>query len=138
MTKEKLKTLIGQNIRKERITRGMSIEELAGVMGLSTSFIGLMERGQRGVTAFNVFKLSEIFGISIEKFFELPTLPGQQRRLSVADLDPDTAAKQKRSKLNSLMHNLTEQEIEFMIVIVKNLKALRPAVVDDDSEKDED
>jgi len=119
MTKERLNTLIGQNMRKERKARDMSIEELANVMDLSTSFIGLMERGQRGVTTHNVYKLSEIFGVSVENFFET-TSPKHAVMADVA-----SGLKQKRNKLATLTHNLSETEIDFVISTIKNLRSIR-------------
>ena len=119
MTKEELNVLIGQNVRRERKARDMSIEELARVMDFSVSFIGLMERGQRGVMTHNVYKLAKIFGVSVKKFFEAFPQGGA--------VVPETAQglKQKQSKLASLTYNLSETEIDFIISTIKKLKSFR-------------
>jgi len=47
----------------------MGLEELSARMGITPGFLGLMERGRRGVTACNLDCLSRIFNISIAEFF---------------------------------------------------------------------
>ena len=69
LTKEELRVVLGENIRKAREYRDMTRDEIAEQMGLTISHIGLIERGERGVTTHNLVKLSQIFGTPIETFF---------------------------------------------------------------------
>ena len=70
MTKQMLRKIIGENIKRERTARNLSVEELAGLMGITPAYVGLIERGERGTTVHNISKLSEIFSLSFEKFVQ--------------------------------------------------------------------
>jgi len=48
MTKLKLRAIIGENVRNERIARDISIDELSEMIGLTPGFVGLIECGQGG------------------------------------------------------------------------------------------
>ena len=69
MTNEELCAIVGRNIRRERLARKMSIKELAKCLKVSTAYMGLIERGKRGTTALNLFKLAVLFDKSIPSFF---------------------------------------------------------------------
>ena len=69
MTKDEIKATVGRNIRILRKGKSMEIEELAEILGLSSGFIGLVERGKRGVTPLTLHRLSEIFDVSIDSLF---------------------------------------------------------------------
>jgi len=72
--KESLRQIICNNIRTLRLRHSMSLEELSARMGITLGFFGLMERGHRGVTAYNLDCLSRIFNISIDEFFTPPNI----------------------------------------------------------------
>ena len=59
MTKEGINCLVGRNIRQVRTSRNMTVDELADVLEITSGYIGLLERGKRGATAFNLHRLSE-------------------------------------------------------------------------------
>lgn len=58
--------IIGKNIRIERKMHNLSTEELARRLDLSASYIGLLERGIRCPSLKCLFKICDIFDISIE------------------------------------------------------------------------
>jgi len=66
MNKEQLRILIGENIRKERLARSMTIDELSESLGQSSGFVGLIECGKRGATTYTLLKLAEIFNTSVD------------------------------------------------------------------------
>ncbi|MET0135626.1 MAG: helix-turn-helix transcriptional regulator, partial [Kibdelosporangium sp.] len=41
---------IGRRVREIRLWRGMNLAAVAGLAGLSTSFLSMVERGQRPIT----------------------------------------------------------------------------------------
>lgn len=69
MSKEQLRTLIGENIRKERLAHHMTIDQLSKSLGQSPGFVGLIESGKRGATSDTLLKLAKIFDVSIDSFF---------------------------------------------------------------------
>ena len=119
MTKKRLKGIIGDNIRNQRISRNISIDELSELLGLTPGFVGLIERGQRGATPSTLYKLSGIFGMTIDDFFNendgsLLTL-GEKRLLKSAD---------KRRRIETLTSDFTGREIDFLIRIIKSVRVL--------------
>ena len=62
--------LFGARLRVLRKTHNLTQLELAEKIGLSTNFIGMIERGERNTTIDNVFKLAKAFDITLEEFFK--------------------------------------------------------------------
>ena len=114
--KSRVDQIIGKNIRKVRELRQLTREELAELMGLTTSHVGLIERGERGATAVNLSKLSRVLDVSIEIFFvdhdkdELPYFDGQ-------DLD----AKANILKIINAIGPLSVRDLELVICLIKGI-----------------
>ena len=72
MTNEGLKMIIGNNIKKYRIIRGLTQEELAKLIGCTTPLIGALESSKmcQGISVYNLYKISKSLNISVEKLFE--------------------------------------------------------------------
>lgn len=93
--------LVGKNIRKLRNARKMSMEDLADELNLSSAFIGQIERGERGVSSYKLYKIGNVLGVSCDFFFrgEVPIhAPTEEEiarqehadlvsKLSIEDLD---------------------------------------------------
>jgi len=133
MTKVQLRGIIGENIRRERITRDISIDELGDMLSLTSGFVGLIERGQRGATPVTLFKLSAIFGIPIDTFFYKMPEPSTK----LAEIP---ASQVKREKLASLTADFSDAELDFVISSVKGLRGIYRSknASDFDDEDDDD
>lgn len=71
--------LIGRTLRRLRQDRRLTQQALAARLGISSSYLNLIEHDQRAVTASLLFKLTEILGV------ELSVLSGSaERQLEVA------------------------------------------------------
>ena len=77
MTQEELNEKIGKNVRKYRLIYSanntkLTQKELANKIGVSTPLIGALEsaNSRQGVSVYNLFQISKILNIPIEKFFE--------------------------------------------------------------------
>ncbi len=68
-TKKNLKTF-GSRIQELRKKNNLTQSELAEKIGLSTNFIGMVERGERKTSVDKIFKLAKAFNISLAQFFE--------------------------------------------------------------------
>ena len=68
-TKKNLKTF-GSRIQELRKKNNLTQSELAEKIGLSTNFIGMVERGERNTSVDKIFKLTKAFNISLAQFFE--------------------------------------------------------------------
>lgn len=67
--KKNLKTF-GSRIQELRKKNNLTQSELAEKIGLSTNFIGMVERGERNTSVDKIFKLAKAFNISLAQFFE--------------------------------------------------------------------
>ena len=68
-TKKNLKNF-GSRIQELRKKNNLTQSELAEKIGLSTNFIGMVERGERNTSVDKIFKLAKEFNISLAQFFE--------------------------------------------------------------------
>lgn len=116
-----LKEQIGRNIREERIAHGISMEELAEMLAISPAFVGLIERGQRGASIKNLIKISRIFSTSID--FLTKNLSKE-----FEDLDSCHVSRRKFNTIQSLIYDLNEQELDFLISSIEELKVLNRAI----------
>lgn len=74
------KPLIGRTVRRLRAERGLTQQALAARLGISGSYLNLIEHDQRGVTASVLIKLTEALGV------DLAALSGQAERQLEAGL----------------------------------------------------
>lgn len=68
-TKKNLK-IFGSRIQELRKKNNLTQSELAEKIGVSTNFIGMVERGERNTSVDKIFKLAKAFNISLAQFFE--------------------------------------------------------------------
>ena len=63
---------VGKNIRKYRKEKNVTQEQLAVDIGVSPEFYRKFEStlGSEGITLVNVYKISVVLDVSIDKFFE--------------------------------------------------------------------
>jgi len=115
--KDVLDKTIGQNIRAEREVRNLSREELAEILDLTTSHMGLIERGERGATGVTLQKLSRALDTSIDDLFQ----SRMGKTLNLQDPSTDDELDVSRKKIASLITYLTEAELNFVISVIKGL-----------------
>ena len=137
MTKERLKKAIGSNIRSARLSRGMSIDELAELLQLTSGFVGLIERGSRGATVYTLYKLADIMETSIDSFFYSGSGSPSDR---LAEDKPSKKGKgnAKKEKISSLMVDFSDTELDFIINTIKNLRNLNHAAAQKGMDANED
>ena len=114
MTKEDFRRVVGQNIKAERTARGMSIDELAELVSLSSGFIGLIERGERGLTLYNIWRICLILDLNINDLLFTSQAKGLNRN----------TLNQKRKKIHALSSMFGETELDFIISFLKELKKI--------------
>jgi len=70
MNNEKVIHHFGSNVRKLRLRRGLTQEEVAARAGITANFVGMVERGERNITLKNAVKVAKGLGFPIHKLFE--------------------------------------------------------------------
>jgi transcriptional regulator with XRE-family HTH domain len=59
-----LQIVVGRNIRRLRLARGLSQEDLADEIGVHRTYMGGVERGERNLTLRSLERLAERLGVS--------------------------------------------------------------------------
>jgi len=78
MTEKELNKKVGENIKKYRLLYSINNEinftqkMLAEIIGVSVSLIGALESNKsgQGISVYNLYKISKVLGVSIDKLFE--------------------------------------------------------------------
>jgi len=78
MTNEELKKLVGKNVRKYRLIYNaynknkLTQAKLAEKIGAKTPLIGALEseNNPMGISIYNLYMISKVLNVPIEKFFE--------------------------------------------------------------------
>lgn len=70
MQKSPILELFGQNVRKLRVERGLSQEQLADKAGLHRTYIGMIERAEKNITLLNMEKLSIALSSTISELLK--------------------------------------------------------------------
>ncbi len=62
------KVMIGPRVRRMRLERGLTQKQMAEELGISTSYLNLIERNQRPVTVQLLLKLGQSYDIDLQRF----------------------------------------------------------------------
>ena len=76
LAKQQINALVGRNIRREREACRLTREELSEMIDITSSHMGLIERGDRGATAITLTKLSNTLCVPVDYFFNSPKEEG--------------------------------------------------------------
>jgi len=79
MTAKKKRTLLGQKIRRLRQDRALTQQEMAAQLGISASYLNLIEHDERPATVSLLLKLAQAFGIDLNTLSD-----DSERRLAAA------------------------------------------------------
>lgn len=61
----------GQKVRSERLSLGLSQEELALIAGVHRTYIGMIERGEKNITLINIEKIAKALSLTISELTDL-------------------------------------------------------------------
>lgn len=64
------RTTLGKRLREERIRSGLTQEQTAEYINVSTTYIGLIERGERSVTLEKLILLADCFHVSVDELLK--------------------------------------------------------------------
>lgn len=58
-----LVTIFAANVRQRRLELGFSQEQLAEVAGVHRTYVGMLERGEKNVTIYNIERIALALGL---------------------------------------------------------------------------
>jgi len=96
---------VGENIRTARKNKNLTIDSLSELVGISPSFLGTIERGESFLSVETLIKLCKVLGVSADSI--------------ILDRDVTPAPTDTKDILLTLLHNATENEMQFLIDYVK-------------------
>jgi len=124
-SKIRLDRIVGENIRRERESRKLTRDELAEVVDLTTSHLGLIERGERGATPVTLEKLAKAFGITIDSLFI-------QFRKAAFTRDTRDNKSPYYDKVCTLISHLLDSELRCLTYTIRGLVTMRKHNQSDD------
>jgi transcriptional regulator with XRE-family HTH domain len=101
------KKYIGENIRTTRKSKGLTIETLSELVGISPSFLGTLERGESSLSVETLISICRTLDVSADSIIinrDLATMP------CTAD---------KIDTVITLLKNATDEELAFLIDYIK-------------------
>lgn len=111
MKRADLSINIGKNIRKFRLSADISQESLSMSAGLTPSYIGILERGEKCPTIDTLYKICEALGISV---CEILNFEG----------DEHTSKSEARFRIEKVLDKLPVQKQLKLAEIIENLASV--------------
>ena len=65
-----MRVLVGENVRKVRLKRGLTQERFAEKSGFSQQYLSSLERGRRNPTIITLYELAQALGVSHVELIE--------------------------------------------------------------------
>ena len=107
---------LGKRIREERLRIGLTQEQIAERINVSTTYVGFIERGERSVTLEKLILLSECFHVPIDSLLhEVPDGKAPEGKAPGSRM-PDNEVKDK--KLKFLWNQATKNEKDMILSII--------------------
>lgn len=97
--------LIGTSVREERLKYNLTQEKLAESVGISPSYMGLVERGERIMSVETLVKLSVALGVSTDTLL----------KASLENAKKDTYALQ----FSLMMKEMTDEQKQLVLDVVR-------------------
>jgi transcriptional regulator with XRE-family HTH domain len=111
-----LDNAIGENLRSQRLTKGLTLDALAEASGVSRAMISRIERGETSPTAQLLARLCAGLGTSLSAFFadtETPASPFLARHEQPVWRDPETGYIRRSVSPSGTGSNVDLIEVEF-------------------------
>ena len=69
--KSEILLFFGSNVRKFRVEKGLSQEQLAHLSDLHRTYIGMIERAEKNITLINIEKIANALEVKIEDLLKI-------------------------------------------------------------------
>ena len=132
MKKDCLRSIVGENVRIERMARDIPIDVLSEMLNLSPGFVGLIERGQRGASSLTLYKLSTIFGLPVDALF----YPRTSKAITLKEDTEDLTKTSGHKEIEDMISDFSDKELDFLISMLKNIRTMNRSSTGDDEEED--
>jgi len=115
--------IFGKNMRLERKERGFTSDVLARFLGISTAYVGLIERGERRPSLETFIRICDFFGETYEDMLKPNSaLTIAEKKLLSKSTETKDLLESKRKMLTSMVSTFGADELDYIINILKNFK----------------
>lgn len=66
-SEQRLLLAFGEKLKRVRLSRGFSQEELAAVAGVHRTYIGMIERGEKNATLITIVRFARALGVTVSE-----------------------------------------------------------------------
>jgi transcriptional regulator with XRE-family HTH domain len=98
---------IGENIRIARKSKNLTIDTLSELIGISSSFLGTLERGESSLSVETLISVCKALGVSADSI------------IFDRSVTPEPSIIDKKDTIITLLNNATDDELSFLIDYIK-------------------
>ncbi len=69
LSREKFTEILGQNIKKERLKKGLTQDDLAFKCGFYRTYINLLETNKRSPSSYSLYRVAKALGIPVDNLY---------------------------------------------------------------------
>ena len=115
--------IFGENMRKARKERGFTSEALGRFLGISTAYVGLIERGERCPSLETFLKICDFFGESYEDMFRSKsTLSVSEKKFAGSGSSEKSQVVRKQKMIAGMLSTFDADELDHIIGVIKSFK----------------
>jgi DNA-binding XRE family transcriptional regulator len=116
--------IFGENMRSARKERGFTSETLGKFLGISTAYVGLIERGERCPSLETFLKICDFFGESYNDMFTpRGSLAVSERKAHDGSANEKDQVERKQKMIVSMINTFGSDELDHIIGVVKSFKS---------------
>ena len=116
--KVSLDKIVGDNIRFARTNRRITRDELAEMIDLTVSHLGLIERGERGATLVVLSRVAKIFDLLADDLLRERSENELKQKREASSMDA------ARKRVEVFSSKLNEEELNYVSTMMKGLTTL--------------
>ena len=115
--------IFGENMRAARKERGFTSEALGRFLGISTAYVGLIERGERTPSLETFLKICDFFGESPDDMFRLQSSVLSVKEKKASGRSEQEKLERKRKLIAGMIHTFSLDELDHVITVIKSFKS---------------
>lgn len=69
LSRQKFTEIIGNNIKRERVQRGLTQDELAAQCGFYRTYINLVETAKRSPSSYSLYRIAKALKVEVDKLY---------------------------------------------------------------------
>ena len=114
--------IFGENMRIARKERGFTSEALGRFLGISTAYVGLIERGERCPSLETFLKICDFFGESYEAMLTSKSTLSVRERKAGGRNGEKNQVERKQKMISGMISTFNAEELDHIIGVIKSFK----------------